>query len=124
MIVSDRDIDFFAKKLKISPEKTFLLIQDPDCLPGILDKISEEKFQNGNYFHPIDGFLAKIIYPRFQSYSPILPVAPQRSSYSDVSHGMYNNFYTQTYNWNLYSPVKIPNEFMDFNKNQKIKYEG
>ena len=42
MIVSERDIDFFAKKLGLSPEKTFLLIQDPDCLPEILDRISEE----------------------------------------------------------------------------------
>jgi hypothetical protein len=42
VIVSERDIDFFAKKLGLSPEKTFLLIQDPDCLPEILDKISEE----------------------------------------------------------------------------------
>jgi hypothetical protein len=40
--VSERDIDFFAKKLGLSPEKTFLLIQDPDCLPEILNKISEE----------------------------------------------------------------------------------
>jgi len=43
MIVSDRDIDFFAKKLDLSPEKTFLLIQDPDCLPEILNKICEEE---------------------------------------------------------------------------------
>ena len=42
MRVSERDIDFFAKKLGLSPEKTFLLIQDPDCLPEILNKISEE----------------------------------------------------------------------------------
>ena len=42
MIVSERDIDFFAKKLGLSPEKTFLLIQDPDCLPEILNKIAEE----------------------------------------------------------------------------------
>jgi hypothetical protein len=41
VIVSDRDIDFFAKKLGLSPEKTFLLIQDPDCLPEILNKVSE-----------------------------------------------------------------------------------
>lgn len=41
MTVSERDIDFFAKKLKLSPEKTFLLIQDPDCLPEILNKVSE-----------------------------------------------------------------------------------
>lgn len=42
MIVSDRDINFFSKKLGLSPEKTFLLIQDPDCLPEILDRISQE----------------------------------------------------------------------------------
>jgi hypothetical protein len=27
----------------------------------------------------------------------------------------------QTYNWNEYSPVKIPNEFTDEERNQKIK---
>jgi len=40
--VCERDIDFFAKKLNLSPEKTFLLIQDQDCLPEILNKVSEE----------------------------------------------------------------------------------
>lgn len=43
MIVSERDIDFFAKKLGLSPEKTFLLIQDPDCLPEILNKVCEDE---------------------------------------------------------------------------------
>ena len=42
MTVSDRDIDFFAKKLGLSPEKTFLLIQDPDCLPEIINKVAED----------------------------------------------------------------------------------
>ena len=42
MKVSDKDIDFFAKKLKLSPEKTFLLLEDPDCLPEILNKVAEE----------------------------------------------------------------------------------
>ena len=42
MKVCERDIDFFAKKLNLSPEKTFLLIQDQDCLPEILNKVSEE----------------------------------------------------------------------------------
>lgn len=42
MTVSERDIDFFAKKLGLSPEKTFLLLEDPDCLPEIIDKVSEE----------------------------------------------------------------------------------
>lgn len=75
----------------------------------------------GDYYHPIDGYLAKFIYPNFQSYSPILPIAPQRRSYSDVSQGMYNNFYTQTYNWNLYGPMKIPNEFLNLGQNKIIK---
>lgn len=42
MTVSERDIDFFANKLGLSPEKTFLLLQDPDCLPKILNKVSED----------------------------------------------------------------------------------
>jgi hypothetical protein len=53
----------------------------------------------------------------------VLPIAPQRNSYSDVSHGMYNNFYTQIYNWNLYSPKKLPNEFKSEQINEKIKEE-
>jgi hypothetical protein len=42
VIVSEKDIDFFANKLGLSPEKTFLLIQDPECLPEILNKICED----------------------------------------------------------------------------------
>lgn len=76
---------------------------------------------HGDYHHPIDGYLAKFIYPNFQSYCPILPIAPQRNSYSDVSQGVYNNFYTQTYSWNLYSPRKLPNEFKDENNNKMMK---
>ena len=78
---------------------------------------------SGDYYFPIDGYLANFIYPKFQSYCPILPIAPQRNSYSDVSHGMYNNFYAQTYNWNLYSPKKLPNEFKSEEGNKKIKEE-
>lgn len=76
---------------------------------------------SGDYYHPIDGYLAKFIYPNFQSYCPILPIAPQRNSYSDVSSGFYNNFYKQTFNWNVYSPIKLPNEFKDENKNKIMK---
>ena len=42
MIICDKDISFFAKKLNLSDEKTFLLLEDPDCLPEILNKVSEE----------------------------------------------------------------------------------
>jgi GR25 family glycosyltransferase involved in LPS biosynthesis len=78
---------------------------------------------SGDYYFPIDGYLVNFIYPKFQSYCPILPIAPQRKSYSDVSHGMYNNFYAQTYNWNVYSPKKLPNEFKSEEGNEKIKEE-
>jgi GR25 family glycosyltransferase involved in LPS biosynthesis len=84
-------------------------------------KIADEQYQSGDYTEPIDGYLVKKIYPRFQSYCPILPIGPQQNSYSDVSHGMYNNFYTQTYNWNLYSPVKIPSQYLNETNNKQLK---
>jgi hypothetical protein len=100
---------------------TNMLIYDVSVYDEIF-KISENSFTtSGDFYHPIDGYLAKFIYPKFQSYCPILPIAPQRRSYSDVSQGMYNNFYTQTYNWNLYSPFKLPFEFKDENKNELMK---
>ena len=72
-------------------------------------------------YYAIDDYIYQFILPIKQSYSPILPIAPQMSSWSDVSQGQYNNFYTQTYNWNLYSPYKIPNEFLDYKYNQITK---
>ena len=70
MIVSDRDIDFFAKKLNLSPEKTFLLIQDPDCLPEILNKISEEDI-NGivDISFPVFAEITIIKYTKDLKYS-------------------------------------------------------
>jgi hypothetical protein len=72
-------------------------------------------------YYGIDDFIFKNIISLKQSYSPILPIAPQTSSWSDVSGGMYNNFYTQTYNWNLYSPCKIPQEFLREKNIQELK---
>ena len=90
-----------------------------------MPKIADISFGvGGDYFHPIDGYLVKFIYPKFQSYCPVLPIAPQRNSYSDVSQGMYNNFYTQTYNWNLYSPIKVSNKFKDEIKNEQLKEQN
>lgn len=80
---------------------------------SIYDKVLEiEKPENLGYY-AIDDFLYQFVYPIKQSYTPLLPLAPQMSSWSDVSQGQYNNFYTQTYNWNLYSPCKIPAEFLN-----------
>lgn len=72
----------------------------------------------------IDVFVDKVINTKYKSYSPILPIATQISDWSDVSQGMYNNFYTQTYNWNVHSPIKIPNEYLDFTTNQRKKEIG
>lgn len=101
---------------------TNILIYDLKVLDEVF-KIKDYAFHSGDYVLPIDEHLVKNVYPIFQSYTPILPIAPQRNSYSDVSHGMYNNFYTQTYNWNLYSPSKIPSMFMNESENRKNKLE-
>jgi hypothetical protein len=68
--VSERDIDFFAKKLGLSPEKTFLLLQDPDCLPEILNKVSEEEV-NGliDISFPVFAELTIIKYSKDLNYS-------------------------------------------------------
>ena len=79
----------------------------------------EEPSLLGHY--AIDDFIFKNIVSVRQSYSPILPIAPQTSSWSDVSGGVYNNFYVQTYNWNLYSPCKIPGEFLNDTTLQELK---
>lgn len=70
MTVSERDIDFFAKKLGLSPEKTFLLIQDPDCLPEILNRVSQEDI-NGivDISFPVFAELTIIKYSKDLNYS-------------------------------------------------------
>lgn len=70
MTVSDRDIDFFAKKLGLSPEKTFLLIQDPDCLPEILNKVAEENIDGiVDISFPVFAELTIIKYSKDLNYS-------------------------------------------------------
>jgi len=101
---------------------TNILIYDLKVLDAVR-AIKDYAFQSGDYVLPIDEHLVKNVYPKFQSYTPILPIAPQKNSYSDVSHGMYNNFYTQTYNWNQYSPVKIHHNFLNQDMNNKFKEE-
>jgi hypothetical protein len=88
---------------------------------SIYDKVLEmEKPENLGYY-AIDDYIYQFILPIKQSYSPILPIAPQISSWSDVSQGQYNNFYTQTYNWNLYSPCKIPSGYLHGTLTQELK---
>jgi len=67
--LSDRDIDFFAKRLKLSEEKTFLLLQDPDCLPEILNKVSEDHIDGiVDISFPVFAELTIIKYSKNLSY--------------------------------------------------------
>jgi len=86
-------------------------------------KIKDYAFHSGDYVLPIDEHLVRNVYSKYQCYTPILPIAPQMNSYSDVSQGMYNNFYTQTYNWNQYSPVKISHMYLNENENKILKQQ-
>jgi hypothetical protein len=99
---------------------TNILIYDVSSFQ-LVENIKEYAFRSGDYVLPIDEQLVKHVYPVLQCYAPVLPIAPQKKSYSDVSHGMYNNFYTQTYNWNQYSPIKIPGQYLNESENKKIK---
>ena len=103
----DLDCEFFFEEVKKIMEN--------------YDKVLEmEKPENLGYY-AIDDYIYQFILPIKQSYSPILPIAPQISSWSDVSQGQYNNFYTQTYNWNLYSPCKIPSGYLHGTLIQELK---
>jgi len=68
--LSERDIDFFAKKLGLSPEKAFLLLQDPDCLPEILNKVSEDNIDGIiDISFPVFAELTIIKYSKDLDYS-------------------------------------------------------
>lgn len=71
--------------------------------------------------YAIDDFIYQFITSKYHSYAPINPIGPQIQNWSDVSHGIYNNFYTQIYNWNLYSPIKIADSYRNFEEIKKIK---
>jgi hypothetical protein len=91
---------------------------------SIYDKVLEMEIENNMRFFAIDDFIYQFITSLKESYTPILPIAPQRRDWSDVSPGEYNNFYGQTYNWNLYSDCKIPREFMEYRENMETKNKG
>lgn len=91
---------------------------------SIYDKVLEMEIENNMRFFAIDDFIYQFITSVKESYTPLLPIAPQRRDWSDVSPGEYNNFYAQTYNWNLYSEYKIPREFTEFKENMEIKNKG
>jgi GR25 family glycosyltransferase involved in LPS biosynthesis len=91
---------------------------------SIYDEVLKLEPKENLGYYAIDDFIYQFIMNKKQSYAPVIPIGPQISDWSDVSHGVYNNFYTQTYNWNQYSPVKIPAEFLNMNQNLKTKQEN
>ena len=88
---------------------------------SIYDEVLEMEKPEKLGYYAIDDYIYQFVLPVKQSYCPILPIAPQMSSWSDVSQGEYNNFYTQTYNWNLYSPCKIPSQYLNGTLTQDLK---
>lgn len=98
----------FATNFMLYHKKSYDIVLEIEK-PGIL----------GHY--AIDDWIYRNVFLLHQSYAPILPLAPQIKDWSDVSQGHYSNFYTQTYNWNGYSPCKIPGEFLSYENNQEIK---
>jgi GR25 family glycosyltransferase involved in LPS biosynthesis len=96
---------------------TNMIIYHSSVYDDVLELEKPEKLG----YYAIDDYIYQFILPLKQSYSPILPIAPQMSSWSDVSQGQYNNFYTQTYNWNLYSPCKIPSGYLHGSLVQELK---
>lgn len=100
--------DIYAANMIIYDESIYDLLFDIQVTPR-------------PYYYPIDEFVFRYITSFHQSYAPILPIAPQGKGFSDISNGEYSNFYAQTYNWNGYSPCKIPHEYRDEIMNEEIK---
>jgi hypothetical protein len=86
-----------------------------------MEGIRDYTFQSGDFFYALDDYTFQFIVQKYQSYCPILPVAPQGKDVSNISEGEYNNFYLQTYNWNVFSPIKIPSEFLDQYRNAEMR---
>ena len=91
---------------------------------SIYDNVLEIEDPSKIGYYAIDDFIYQYITSRHQSYVPIVPIGPQISDWSDVSHGVYNNFYTQTYNWNVYSPIKITGPYGNLGEIKKMKEEN
>ena len=126
--VSDYLLDMTNLPEKQNPEfreiyATNMIIYDKSIYDEVF-KISEIKVHNGGYFYAIDDFIFQFIVQKYQSYCPMLPICCQGNDWSDVSQGDYNTFYTQTYNWNVYSPIKIPKKYLDFNQNKTKKEQN
>jgi hypothetical protein len=82
-------------------------------------KISDVAFQSGDFYYALDDYTFQFVVQKYQSYCPVVPICTQGNDWSDISQGNYNNFYLQTYNWNLFSPTKIPSVFCNAELNKQ-----
>lgn len=111
--ISDEKIDkgIFAANCIVCDSKIFNTIRE----------ITGTTMPNGRYYYAIDTFIWRNVIPNFKSYCPILPLSTQQSFYSDISGGIYNNFYSQVFNWQQRSTIKIPKEFTNQNNCKELK---
>jgi GR25 family glycosyltransferase involved in LPS biosynthesis len=122
------EISNFLLDMKNLPEKqnpdfrdiysTNMIIYDSSIYDEVFE-IEKTKLASGSFYHAIDTFIFDNVITNYPSYCPYIPLCCQGNDYSDIGNVMYNTFYTQTYNWNLYSPCKIPNQFLNLSINQQ-----
>lgn len=90
---------------------------------SVYDKMLELEEPSNLKMYAIDTYISKFVTTENQSYCPILPICPQKNSESDVSSNCNKNYFIQTYNWNLYSPVKMTNNYIEY-KNVELMKEN
>lgn len=98
-----------------------MVIYDQSIYDTIFDISLTAFTSSGEYYFSLDDYTYQFIVQKNQSYCPILPIAPQKTNDSNISEGVINNWYMQTYNWNRWCPKKIPSEFMNQYKVQEMK---
>jgi len=87
----------------------------------ILNWDTNKYIENSHRQLPIDEYIAKSIYPNLISLSSTLPIVTQTNNFSDIGNQFYNNHYTMTYNWNVYTDNKLTNHLMDLDYCKNIR---
>jgi GR25 family glycosyltransferase involved in LPS biosynthesis len=87
-------------------------IVTPQACEYIVEWDSNKYIYNSNQQITIDQYFDMIIYPSLPSFTAKWPITVQQYNYSDINHTLDNNYYLMTYNWNLYCPDKLTNQFL------------
>jgi len=62
---------------------------------------------------PIDEYIGRHLYKKYNCYCGDLPLASQVAGFSDINQTQDNTHYTITYNWKLYVNNDFPTEYYD-----------